>query len=203
MFEQVFPVTGHKVASLFADDDALCFSSQDFNSVAEFQSAWDKKLSLATKVKISYEAIRAVRQEDGAREVAVAYRGLGGFPASYNFTFRQSGDEEAFFTYLQQRHFVRQYEKLSPVRATVNYAIGAVLVVALTWFCYAEALKLASGTAAPARNGKEELFNELVGTLGDKGVLAVGGLGLAYLLYKVWTRFTNPPFHQRFVPSAA
>lgn len=204
MLDQVFPVTGHKVASLLVGDDGLYFSSQEFDSAAAFQAAWDKKLSLATKVKISYEAMKAVRQEDGERDVAIAYRGLGGFPASYPFTFRQSADEEIFFAYLQQqRHFARQYEKLSPLRATASYAVGAVLVAVLTWFSYLEALKIAAGTVTPARSGKEELFNDLVGALGDKGVLAVGGLGLAYLLYKVWTRFTNPPFHQCFVPQVA
>ena len=207
MLNRVFDITGHKIASLLPSDDALLFSSQHFDSfdaAEEFRAAWDKKLSLATKVKVPYDAIKSIKKDDDEAEVLIAYRTFLGLPTNVQFTFEDQTAYETFFTFLQkERYFTRQYDQLTPLKAIANYLIGIIAVLALTAFAYSEALKIADGTVEPARTGKQALFNNIVGFLGDKGVLAVGGLGLCYLGYKAWTRFAAPPHRQLFLPPNA
>ncbi|RZL09000.1 MAG: hypothetical protein EOO62_14530 [Hymenobacter sp.] len=208
MLNRVFDITGNKIASLLPGEDALLFSGQSFDSfdttAEEFRAAWDKKLSLNTKIKVRYDAIKSIKKDDDEAEVLVAYKTFLGLPTNVQFTFNDPAAYDVFFAFLQkERYFTQQYEQLSPLKAITNYLIGLAAVLAFTAFAYSEALKIAAGTVAPARNGKEALFNNVVGFLGDKGVLALGSLGLVYLGYQAWRRYTLPPHRLLFLPPNA
>lgn len=201
MLHQVFAITGNKIASMMAGETSFMFSSQSFHSAEEFQAAWDKKLSLATKVEVKYDAIKSVHKDDDDADILIKYKMVLGIPTNCQFSFDDEAAYPLFFSFLQkQRYFTRQYEKLTPLKSIVNYLIGIAATLAFTAFCYSEALKIAAGTVEQATNGKQELFNKIVGILGDKGVLAVGGLLLCYLGYKAWMRFANPPHRALFLP---
>jgi hypothetical protein len=204
MLHQVFAITGNKIASMAAGDTSFMFSSQSFNSFEDFQAAWDKKLSLATKVEVKYDAIKSVRKDDDDADVLIKYKSLLGIPTDCQFSFDDEAAYPLLFAFLQkERYFTKQYDKLTPFKSTANYLIGIVVTLALTAFSYLEALKIAAGTAERATTSKHRLFNAIVDALGDKGVLAVGGLVLCYLGYKAWTRFTNPPHRALFLPPNA
>jgi hypothetical protein len=204
MLQQVFSITGNKIASLLAGEKAFLFSSQHFTSAEAFRAAWEKKVSLATKIEVKYDAIKSVHKDDDSNDILIKYKTLLGIPTNCEFSFNDANAYPLFFSYLQKElYFTKQEEKLTPLKAIVNYLIGLVLTVAFTAFCYAEALKIANGTVAEARSGKEQLFNEAVGALGDKGVLAAGGLLAAYLGYKAWMRFSNPPNRLLLLPPNA
>lgn len=197
----LFSITGNKITSLLLADNALQFSSQQFHSAEQFETAWRRKLSLATKVEAKYAAIRSVHKDDDSADVFIKYKTALGLPTNCAFSFQRPEDYDTFFTFLQQqRYFTRQVEQLTPFKAIINYLIGIAATIAFTWFCHSEALAIAAGTVAEARTSKARLFNELVGFLGPRGVLAAGGLLLCYLLYKAWMRFSNPPQRQRFLP---
>lgn len=204
MLHQVFSITGNKIASLLADEKAFLFSSQHFTSAEAFQAAWNKKISLATKVEVKYDAIKSIHKDDDGNDILIKYKTVLGIATNCEFSFNDPSAYPLFFNYLQKElYFTRQEEKLTPLKAIVNYLIGLAATAALTAFCYSEALKIANGTVAEAHSGKEQLFNEAVGALGDKGVLAAGGLLAAYLVYKAWQRFTNPPTRLLFLPPGA
>ncbi|WP_382311814.1 hypothetical protein [Hymenobacter bucti] len=197
----MFAITGNKIASMMAGETSFMFSSQHFHSAEEFQAAWDKKLSLATRVEVKYDAIKSVHKDDDDADILIKYKTILGIPTNCQFSFDDAEAYPIFFAFLQKdRYFAKQEEKLTPLKSIVNYLIGNVVTLAFTVFCYSEALKIAKGTVAETTNGKQELFNNIVGALGDKGVLAAGALLLAYLGYKAWSRFSNPPNRILFLP---
>jgi hypothetical protein len=201
MTNKVFAISGNKIASLVIAENSLMFSSQTFNSVEDFMEGWNKKLSLATKVEIKYESIKSVKKEDTDNDVLIKYKSFIGIPSDCEFSFSDINDYETFFTFLQkERYFSKTHEVLTPFKAILNYLIGLAITIGITIFAYFEALKIADGTIEEAHSSKTRLFNNIVELLGDKGVLAVGVLGTCYLLYKIWTRFKNPPNQLKLLP---
>lgn len=57
------------------------FSSQSFSSVEKFLEAWEKKLSLATKLEIKLNSIKSIRKEDNNENIIINYTGLIGLPS--------------------------------------------------------------------------------------------------------------------------
>jgi hypothetical protein len=204
VLHQVFAITGNKIASMMVGETSLMFSSQYYGSAEEFQTAWHKKLSLATKVEVKYDAIKSVHKDADDADILIKYKTILRIPTDCQFSFNDASAYPVFFDFLQKkRYFTKQEARLTPLKAIVNYLIGLVATLAFTAFCYSEALKIANGTVAAASTGKEELFNDLVGALGAKGVLAAGTLLAAYLGYKAWQRFSNPPNRLLFLPPNA
>jgi hypothetical protein len=201
MRNQVFAITGNKIASMMAGEMSFMFSSQSFHSAEEFQTAWDKKLSLASKVEVKYDAIKSIHKDDDDEDILIKYKTVLGLPTNCQFSFDDASAYPVFFAFLQKdRYFTKQEEKLTPLKSIVNYLIGIVATLAFTAFSYSQALDIANGTVAETTSHKQELFNTIVGALGDKGVLAIGALLLAYLGYKAWLRFSNPPNRHLFFP---
>lgn len=204
MDKRLFLVNGAKTASLFLGTDSIMLSSQEFSSAQSFLDAWNKKLSLATKVEIKYGAIKSVKKEDEDATVVLAYKAALGLPGANEFSFRDSGDYSLFFDFLQREHcFTKTHEQATPVKAVLNYAIGLLLTVLITFFSYSEALNMANGTAEEPTSGKARAFYSLLEVLGANGVVLVGGALACYLLYKIWTRFFNPPHQLMLVPGQA
>jgi hypothetical protein len=201
MQDKVFAITGNKISSFIADEDSLKFSNQKFNTVPEFRDAWNKKLSLATKLEVKYESIKSVRKEDNDQNIIIKYKTWAGITGDCEFSFLNSIDYEIFFNFLEKdRFFTRTHGTLTPFKATRNYLIGLLATIGFTIFIYYQALDIANGTVEEASSGKVRTFNYLIGLLGDKGVIAVGALITCFLLYKIWTRFSNPPGLTRFSP---
>jgi hypothetical protein len=200
MLNQVFPISGNKISSFVADTNSLKFSSSSFNSVDEFLTSFGKKLSLATKLEIKFDSIKAIQKEDNDKTVAIKYKGIGGITSSCEFSFSNESDYEVFFTYLEkERYFKRTNETLTPFKAIRGYILGLLLTIALTIFAYYQAIGIANGTLEESGNRKARAFNAIVGLLGDKGVLAVGAAIAAWLGYKIWTRYSNPPNQTKFI----
>lgn len=201
MLNQVFPVSGNKISTFVADTDSLKFSSSRFESVDEFLTSFGKKLSLATKLEIRYDSIKAIQKEDNDKTVAIKHKGVGGITYSCEFSFNNESDYEVFFSYMEkERYFKRTNETLTPFKAIRGYILGLLLTIGLTIFAYYQAIGIANGTLEDSGNRKTRLFNALVGLLGDKGVIAVGAAISAWLLYKIWSRYSNPPNQLKLMP---
>ncbi|RYU93202.1 hypothetical protein [Emticicia agri] len=201
MIEKVFSVNGNKIASLLVGEEALMFSSQTFDTVAKFQEAWEKKLSLATKLEIKYSHIKSVKKEDNEGSIRINYSGLTGFLGDCEFSFPNSNDYAQFFTYLErEKYFTRHYGTLTSFKAVRNYLIGLVASIAITIIFYYEAIDIANGTAREPSSGKARLFNLILEFIGPIGVLITGGLISCYLVYITWKRFATPPNEVKFLP---
>jgi hypothetical protein len=199
--KKVFAIRGYKISSLCLSENAILISSQDYNSVDDFMEGWTKKFSLATKVEIKYESIKSIKKEDKDDDIVIKCKILLGLTSDSEFSFLDKNDYETFFNFLEkERYFSKTHETLTPIKAILNYIIGFLFVTFTTFFSYFQALKIADGSVEEAHSSKEVLFNKLIEFLGDKGVLALGTLLVCFLLYKIWTRFSNPPNQIKFLP---
>lgn len=105
MQQQAFAVTGNKIASMLAGETAFMFYSQPFSSAEEFRAAWDKKLSLATKVEVKYEAIKSIHKDDDDTTILIKYKTILGIPTNCEFSFDDADAYPIFFTFLQKDHY--------------------------------------------------------------------------------------------------
>src|SRR5260221_1978771 len=114
MPSQIFRVTANKETSRLLADHALRFSSQSFSSVDEFEQAWNKKLTLATKLEIKYESIRSVPKEDQEERIVIIYKTRIGFPSEGEFSFTVQEDYAVFYTFMvKDHHFTKYHETLN------------------------------------------------------------------------------------------
>jgi hypothetical protein len=204
MVDKVFPITGNKISAFIIDENSLKFSSSTSDTVNTFREAFAKKLSLATKVEIKYDSIKSIKKEDNDKDVLIKYKTPVGITIDRGFAFTDPADYETFFTFFEkERYFTKTHETLTPIRAIRNYLIGLLVTIGSTFFTYYQAIGIANGTVEEAHNGRTRFFNYIVGVLGDKGVIAVGTLISAYLMYKIWERFYNPPNQLKLCPPNA
>lgn len=196
MNEQLFSVKGEKISTLLLGEESLKLSSNDAASVEKFHESWSKKISLATKTEIKYDAITLVKQEVGDEDVSVKYKATIGREAK--FAFASEADREAFYLFLEsEKGFFRSNQELTPFKAISGQLIALVVVMAITGFAYYQALEIAAGTASEGGTRKSRLFNSIVETLGDKGVLLAGAAISAFIGYGIWKRYSNPPSELR------
>jgi hypothetical protein len=183
MIDKVFLITGNKISTFITDQESLKFSSSTYDTVEKFKEAFAKNLSLATKVEIKYSSIKSIKKEDNDKDILIVYKTVIGIPMDCEFSFSDPKDCETFFNFLErERHFSKRHETLTPIRANRNYLIGLLATIASTIFLYYHAIEIANGTAKEAHNVKTRLFDNIVGILGDKGVIAVGTLISGYLV---------------------
>lgn len=202
MINKVFSITGTvgetKISAFIADEDALKFASSNYDTVDEFREAFAKKLSLTINAEIKYNSIKSIKKEDNNNIVLIAHKAFLG-SAECAFSFTDSEDYNTFFTFLEkEKYFTKHRETLTPFGAIKNQLIVLLIVICFTILCYYVAVGLANGTVKESYD--TIFFDVIIGFIGNKGVLAVGILISAYLVYKIWQRFSNPPNQIIFLP---
>lgn len=199
MNNRLFKISGNKVNTLLLADDALRMSSGSFDCVEEFERAWAKKLTLATKLQIRYDSIRSITQEDQEVKFRVTYRTWAGFPSESEFCLLSADDYETFYEFLEKElYFVKTHETMLPFRAISRHLLGLAFVVVLTAGVAYVAVDIGRGVKDESGDLKGQVFDYVVGLLGVKGVVAIGGAISCYILYQIWLRFRNPPDRVKF-----
>jgi hypothetical protein len=202
--EKLFKVNGSKISTLVCTHDALLLSSQSFDTVEDFNKAWPKTLSLATKTEIKYRSIKSVTKEDQEDTLMIKYKAALNMPGECAFSFEDKTDAEIFYNFLEkEQYFTRIEQRLSPVKAALPYVIGLLFTIGITIFAHFQAIEIANGTVDESGSRKTRMFNNIIALIGDKGVWTIGGLVSVYILYTIWKRYTNPPNQTRFVPANA
>jgi hypothetical protein len=201
MIDKVFAISGNKISSFIIDENSLKFSSQNFNTFTAFQDAWNKKLSFATKVEVKYDSIKSIKKEENDDDVYITYKAIGGISVDCVFSFKDQNEDEVLFNYFIREHFYQKVDEvLSPFKAIQNYLIGLFATIGVTVFSYFEVIGITNGTVEEAHSRNTRQFNNIIELLGDKGVILVGTGVSLFLLYKIWTRYKNPPNQIKFLP---
>lgn len=204
---QVIKVSGEKVECIVLADNTIQLMSKAFETVAEFNEAWNKTLTLATKSEIKYDAIKSISKEEGEDEVVIKYKGLAGMTSEEKLTFTSSTDKDAFYSFFQtEKGFVRTDEVMSPVKSALPYLGGLGIALLATGYGYYQSIEMASGQFIEQEGysrsvRKSNFINSIIETLGTNGVLLVG-LGIStYITYMVWNRYKNPPVQTKLIPT--
>lgn len=201
MTDVVFKVKGKNVESLVLTGKALLFSSKSYQTVDEFNQAWAKTLTLATKTEIKFDDIKTVTQEESDETILIKYKGKLGLPNECTFSFADKKDVAAFYDFLEnEQYFKRVDERLSPIIAAKPYLTALIITLGVTYLAHYQAIRIANGTVDVSGSRKTRLFNQIIDLIGDKGVWTIGILVTCFIVYKIWVRFTNPPSQTRFLP---
>ena len=204
---QVIEVSGEKIECMVLADNAIQLISKSFGSIVEFNDAWNKTLTLATKSEIKYDAIKSISKEEDEDEVIIKYKGLAGITNAVKLTFQNPTDKDAFYDFFQtEKGFLRTDETMSPMKSALPYLGGLGFALLVTGYGYYQSIEMASGQFVEREGNtraarKSNFINSIIETLGTTGVLLVG-LGIsAYIAYMVWNRYKNPPILTNLTPS--
>jgi len=200
--ETIFQVNGNKISTLLISTESFKFSSGSFESVDAFNEGWDKKLTLNTKQEVKFDALKSVQKEDGDNDIKMKFKSLMGLTGELEFSFHSESDVEHFFAILEKDIMLNKtIQKLSPFKAIQGYLFGLIISCGLTAFSYNIALDIQNGVEdLSSGSRKTRAFKNIVGMLGDKGVLLIGVAISLYIAYKIWIRYSNPPMQTRFEP---
>lgn len=194
MANEIFSINGHKMSTIYFDDESFKFSSSNLNSAEDFENSWDKSFTFATKSEIRYGLIEAIKKEENDDNVTISYKASFGTTTHCKFSFSNTNDYERFFNTLENDlGLKKEHETLRPFKAISNHLLKLAITIAITAFSYHEALAIANGTATKSTTSRAKLFDRIVTNLGDKGILLIGGAIACFLLFQMWKRFTNPP----------
>ncbi len=195
---RIIKVSGEKIECMVATDESFQFLSKTCTSVEEFQEAFSKTLTMATKKEVKYEAIKTIKKEAADDDVTISYKGgIGG--NSITFKFEDAAGCEAFLNYCEKAlELSRNEVQLSPFRAVRGYLLGLVIALVATPYAYQRAAGLAVGEITDPEgysrsDRKARSLNNILEFLGPTGVLIVGLLITGVLAYIIWKRYTNPP----------
>jgi hypothetical protein len=204
---QVIKASGEKIECLVIGSDSIRLASKFFPTLDAFDEAWNKTLSLITKTEIKFSAIKSISKEQGEDEIVIKYKGMAGMPSEAKFAFVNSGALDEFYDFFQQnKGYVRTDENMSPLKAALPYLLGLGLAVLFTVIGYNESIAMSNGTYVEAdgysrSSRKSRSFHAILEMLGTNGVLLVGAAAIAFLGYKVWKRYSNPPVQTKLVPA--
>lgn len=202
MTNKIFSIDGKKMSTLVFTENAIRISSNNINTIEEFESSWDKKLTLATKTEIKIESIKSISKEDTSEDILIKYKGFANMSMVAEFQFSTSSDYHEFVETLCKNYFFQKNEtKLSPFKAIQGYLLGLAITIGMTIFCYYQAKDIANGTFSGSHNSKGRAFEYIVGMLGESGVIALGSAICLLIGYKIWTRYKNPPNQMQLLPS--
>ncbi len=195
MTERVFLVTAGKMTSFIIDENIIKFSSHKATSLVDFHEAWNKKITLAKKHEVKLDSIRSIKKEENDDDVTIKYKNFAGINSAMVLSFQEPSDCDLFFNYFEKQHFFqRTNETLSPTKAIKNYVIGLVVAIGITIFSYFEAVKIGNSTAdVEIHSRKGRFYHNIIGMIGENGVLLIGGLISKFIIYTIWTRYKNPP----------
>jgi hypothetical protein len=196
---RVIKVSGEKIESMLVTEDSFQFLSKSCNTVEEFQEAFSKTLTMATKQEVKYEAIKSIKKEVADEDLSIAYKGgLGG--NSVTFKFENGTDCEAFLKYCEKPPvgLTRNEVQLSPFQAMKYYLLGLLASLILVPFAYQRAVGLVAGEVTDPEgysrsDRKGRFLNNILELLGPTGTLLVGILIITVLGYITWKRYSNPP----------
>jgi hypothetical protein len=201
MIDSVFYITGHKVSSLMVDDNSVKLMTKEPITVHEFRAAWDKKVSINTKVEIKFEKITAIKKEDNDDTVVIRYKNFMNLTINCEFSFNSREDCEVFLTHFVKNLFYQKtYERMNRINANRNYILGLVFSLVFITMSYFEAMAQANGTSDEMSSGKGKVFQYLVGLIGVTGVILLGIAICSWIIYKMWSRFKNPPMLLTLIP---
>jgi hypothetical protein len=195
----IFNVSGEKITSLYITNSSFQFSSASFKDSVAFEEAWQKTLTLNTKTEVKFDQIKSITKEDNDNEICINYKNSLGLPSSCNFSFENEADTIVFFDFLTTHlQLNKTEEKLSPFKAITSQLLWLAFIIGATAFGYYLALEMANGEVSEGGRAKARIFKALIEFLGEKGVLAVGGIAAVIMGYFIWKRVENPPTLTKF-----
>ncbi|GGH58671.1 phage anti-repressor protein [Filimonas zeae] len=194
--QQIFTVAGQDKATLLATEDAFRLSARSFYNVVDFEQGWQELFKKEDfRNQIDYNSLVSVTRALDGNLLFVRYRGPLNIINCCTFIFPDEEDYARFYHFLEEGLGMQKTEKeVSLFEAVGIYMVELVIVLALTLYCYYQAVTLKY--ANPRTVGAYWL---LIQQIGEMGVCLMGGAISAYLIYRVHQLSANRPVQTVFL----
>lgn len=200
MEEQIFYVKAGISESMLLRDDEIWFCQDKMKSFEKFEKAINSTGLLKGAYSVPLSVIHEVSFNESSESVKIKYTNEKGKDKKLNIGFGDVSVSNQFGMYLGQKLKLKQSSTqeshIKPLLMNGLYlllAIGATLLLG-TMDDTTDLLE--SGNARSRSKG--ELVKLVVDTIGQTGILVIGGLISLYLAYQMYKRFKNPASEIRF-----
>ena len=201
MYQKLFSTTGSKINSTLVDTEGIKFLSSKFHTIEEFEKAFNKKISLQTKLLVAYDNINSISKEENDKTIYLNFKTKLGVSRNCEFSFNNQQEEEEFFNYFEtDKLYKKEVQSKSPFKSAASYLFGIIFTLFVGFIMYNRGISIEQGTASEIR-GKGRIFDFVLNTIGLNGAMLIIGLFLTFFIYKAFTRFKNPPTEIRLTPS--
>lgn len=197
---QLFEIRTEDYSSLLAGEESFRISRSSYPSVPDFEEGWGRRFTKDYSTEISYSAIVSVTKETAQNTVCINYTTGIGLLNSFIFAFCDENDCGRLFHCLEENlGMKRTDERLSPLKALSPYLVGIFITLAVTLLACFKAADIENGEQSEGTE-KQKRFFYMLQTLGPEGVLVLGLLITAYLVYKISEGYSNAPVLMKFLP---
>lgn len=194
--QQVFTVAGQDKATLLAAEHGFRLLAKNFYNVVDFEEGWKEIFRRDSRDEIDYRSLVSVTRELDGNLLFVRYRGALNITSCCTFSFPNEDDYSRFYHFLEEGLGMERVEKRVSVFDAVGiYMVELVIVLALTVYCYFQAVDLKSGVSGSGQRS----FLLLIQHMGATGVCLTGGAISAFLIYMVRQLSESRPIQTVFL----
>ena len=139
MTDKIFLIEGVNISSFIIDETSLKFSSEKFDTYAQFQENWAGESTLVNKTEIKFDTIFSVNRKTDTDEFSIKHLVWGskkhkiwGNHLETTFSFLTPQDADIFLDYFTNTlNYQKSDEALAATASMKDDFIGAALVIGM------------------------------------------------------------------------
>ena len=194
MENHIYSVDAHLWKSLVITEDELWVSSSRMKDLEKFEDATLKTGLLKTAYAHPLSNIYKVSFNEASDNVTIRYKNEKGKDKKMEVDFKDREVSNDFGEFLGDKlGLVRDEKQESQTKQLLYNLLYLLITVGATYFLATieNTDELTSGGSSRSRS-RGAMIKFVVDTLGQKGVIAVGGAIALFLIYKLYKRYTKP-----------
>lgn len=194
MENQIFEVTSTFFKSLVIKNDALWLSQNKVSSLEKFEKAVNKTGMMKSAIAIPLSDISEISFNEASQSAKIKYTNEKGKEKKMNLGFGDVNLSNQFGEYLGQKlSFTKSSTQEGQLKPLLINGLSLLLALGITIFLGTmdDTSSLTDSGSRRSRN-KGAFLKMIVDTIGQTGVLVIGGLISLYLAYQLYKRFKNP-----------
>lgn len=194
MKNHIFYIKSVPWESLAITDNEIWLSSSKVRSLDKFEEGVNKTGMMKTTYAYSLSTISEVAYNESTESVKIRYRNEKGKDKKLNMDFGDEDLSNEFGQWLgEYLNLTKSEKKENQLKKLLEYLFLLVLTIGGTYFLATmeDTSGLTDSSSRRTRN-RGAFLKLIVDTIGQTGVIIVGALISAYLIYQLYTRYTNP-----------
>jgi hypothetical protein len=184
--------------SLMLTLDRMLVSSKKYADSQTFEEKFGEKSMLESKNEIPLSSINKLSREEKSNIVTFHYNNENNKETSIAYTFENiSSVAEVSDHFTEKLKFKKEKVQQSAISAVIFPAILALVGILGTWLFASQASSgesMVSESGVRRNRGIKMILGNILDSLGTTGIIVVGSLITAYLIYSAYKTYKNPPF---------
>jgi hypothetical protein len=183
--------------SLMLTSDRMLVSSKKYADSQIFEEKFGEKSMLESKNEIPLNSINKLSREEQSNVITFHYNNENNKETSIAYNFENvSSVAEVSDHFTEKLKFKKESVQQSANSAVIFPAIYALVGILGTWFLSSMASSgesMVSESGVRRNRGIKMILGNVLDMLGTTGIIIVGSLISAYLIYSAYKTYKNPP----------